>query len=274
MRCPMKGVLGLVGGLMVVSILAAQVPAPNPAEVPPPQAGSRGGFRGAPPSGDASGQGPTTPARGRGAAPFFGGSAPSAATAPQRSTPDLSAQGGAGLLRPFAALPDSSAVGKPIMLEVLIAETAEPLTQPTASDVLDLERKGKLKGNARVRLLSLENLPAFAQFGELASRVQGRTITQFGATAQYSSVNVGTIVQATSRLEADGTVLIQIHVAKSTIAPSLVPPEQREPENITSLTAQSTVRVKPGEPAILSAGPSYGPDASSRTWVVLVCNLL
>jgi hypothetical protein len=158
-----------------------------------------------------------------------------------------------------------------LMLDVLIAETAEPLTQPTAAELLALARTGKLKSNARLRLLSLENVPAFTQFGEAANRVSGRTVTGLAMTPIFTTVNVGTVVQATSRLEPDGTALVQLYVEKTALAKSSDPPEVREPEAISRMLAQSTLRVKPGEPVVLSAGPSNGSDAASQTWVVLTC---
>jgi type II secretory pathway component GspD/PulD (secretin) len=152
---------------------------------------------------------------------------------------------------------------------VLIAEMAEPLTQPTATEVLDMERRGKLVSNARVRLLSLENQPAFAQFGEMAARVVGRTTTGLAVTPIYNSVNVGTMLQATSRVEPDGTLLVQVSLEKSALVRSQDAPERREPEAVTRMHTQSTIRLKPGEPTVLSAGPTNGEDAASQTWILV-----
>jgi hypothetical protein len=156
-----------------------------------------------------------------------------------------------------------------LMLDVFIAETVDPLTSPTATELLDLERKGKLKSNSRIRLMSLENLPAFTQFGVLANKVSGRAATSRDVLPIYTSVNVGTVVQATSRLDADGMALIQIYVEQSALEKSDTPPERREPEGITRMLFQTTVRVKPGEPQVLTAGPSYGSESASQQWTVL-----
>ena len=189
------------------------------------------------------------------------------ATAQTERAPAGLPQAGA-LPRNFPPLPEAG-TGKMLMLEVLIAETVDPLTNPTAAELLDLERKGKLKSNSRIRLLSLENLPAFTQFGVLASKVSGHAATSRDVVPIYTSVNVGTIVQATTRLDPDGTALIQIYVEQSALQKSDMPPERREPEGITRMLFQTSVRAKPGEPLVLTAGPSYGSESSSQQWAVL-----
>jgi hypothetical protein len=160
-----------------------------------------------------------------------------------------------------------------VTLDVLFAELAEPLTEPKAADILELDRKGKLKGNARVQLAALESLPAFASYSEMANRVIGRTATGLSVMPIYNSVNVGTIVQATTRLQSDGTALVQIYVEKSALdrTNSQQPPELREPEGTIRFSAQSTVRVKLGEPVVLTTGPSNGASATSQSWILVTC---
>ena len=275
-----SGFYSLLAGLFLVSMLSAQAPAPtDPAQpqnqpVPAdakkaPQAPSdpaRPGFRFQPPSGS------------RGALPsgFRPQSAPPASPAtPTERVPVERPPAGlsAGAFpRNFPPLPESAEAGKMVMLDILIAETAEPLSQPTAAELLDLSRTGKLKSNARIRLLTMENVPAFTQFGELASKVSGVTATNTRVLPIYNSVNVGTIAQATTRLEPDGSALIQLYVEKSSLVKSNDPPESRVPEAINRILAQSTLRVKPDEPVVLSAGPSNGSDTASHTWIVVQLN--
>jgi hypothetical protein len=176
-----------------------------------------------------------------------------------------------GLPRSFAPLPESGAAGKTLLLDVLFAETFRPLESPTAADLLEQERAGKLKSNARVRLLLVENQPGFTQFGELATRVSGRVVAGPSVLPSYSSMNVGTMVQATGRMEADGTILVQIYIEKTALVPSDLPPEQREPESITRLLTQTTVRLAAGEPSVLSAGPANGAEGAGQMWVVVAC---
>jgi hypothetical protein len=174
----------------------------------------------------------------------------------------------------MAPLNEAAANGKSLLLDVCLAKTKEALEQPAATDILAMQRDGTLASKANVRLLLLENLPAFTQFGELANKVSGVTATNTRLLPIYNAVNVGTIVQATGRLADDGTILLQIYIEKSELEPTVEPPETRKPENITRLLAQSTVRLKPGEPVVLSSGPAGASDAKSQNWIVVSCRVL
>jgi type II secretory pathway component GspD/PulD (secretin) len=174
----------------------------------------------------------------------------------------------------MAPLPEDAASGKSLLVDVFFAKTKEALEQPSPTELMALQRDGKLASNANVRLLLLENLPGFTQFGELANKVAGVTATNTRVVPIYNAVNVGTIVQATGRVADDGTILLQIYIEKSELEPSDEPPETRKPEDITRLLAQSTVRLKPGEPVVLSSGPAGSSDTKSQNWIVLSCRTL
>jgi hypothetical protein len=279
------GIWSVVGGLLVVSILAAQAPNLRSQERSKtgdtPSDDSKGGQeqparefppRGAPPGAKGGGfRGsdrqpfPTQPQRG-----FVPSPREPSSTPPMRTT-EPTERPGLGLPRNLAPLPEAAAAGKSLMLDVCFAETEDAQSQPSASDLLEMERNGKLKSNARVRLLLLENQPAFAQFGELANKVSGRALMGQKTTPIYTTMNVGTMVQATGRIEDDGTILMQIYIEKSGLVASDEPPDTREPENLTRLLAQSTVRLKSGEPTVLTSGPTGGSDTKSRNWIVLSC---
>lgn len=171
-------------------------------------------------------------------------------------------------------LPEGAAAGKMLLLDVCFAQTADNLTQPSAEVLLAMEREGKLKSNSRVRLTLLENQTAFSQFGELATKVVGRTNTGLTITPIWNSVSVGTLVQATGKVADDGNILLRIYVEKSEIEATDEPLETRDPEDISRLNIQSTVRLKPGEPMVLSSGPAEGSDAKLQTWIVLSCRAL
>src|SRR5262245_20878491 len=151
------GLWSLLSGVVLVSILVAQVPTPTePSRTegaqPPAKAQTPAGDRG-------------TPFR-----PGFGTrGAPQLPPGSERSTvpPDRGSVGlNPGLAAPanFRPLPEPGAPGKMLMRDILFPQTAETLSQPTAAVLLDLARTGKLKGNARIRLLTLENVPSFTQF--------------------------------------------------------------------------------------------------------------
>jgi len=257
MRCSM---IGLLGGIILVGLAVAQAPTPQPTTPQPPSPTPGGGFRGRggfqPTAPDASGRGGTTVR-------------PEAATRAAPSPLD------GPLLRSFPPLPESSAVGKLVLLEILIADVTGSFENPTAAKILEMENEGRLSGTSRIRLTALENQPAFAQFGERAPRVIGRTTTGLATMPIYNDVNVGTIVQATTRMESDGAALVQLYLSKSALGKAAADaganPLELQP--ISTVTAQSTVRVAPGEPVLISTGPSATP-AANQTWIVLSFRVL
>jgi len=87
-----------------------------------------------------------------------------------------------------------------ITFEVLIADLAEALEQPTAASILELEKTGKLSFFTRLKLASLEEQTAIVDFSEMAPRIRGWTVTGRGSTPSYTSMNVGTVVQITTRV--------------------------------------------------------------------------
>jgi hypothetical protein len=223
-------------------------------EVP---SGARGGFRGSPPGFQPGSR---------------GGFIPPPPTTTRNTEP--AERPGLRLPQAMTPLPEGAASAKLLLVDVCFAQTTDVLTQPAAAELLAMERDGKLKSNSRVRLLLLENLTAFAQFGELANRVVGHTTTPVRVMPIYNSVNVGLIVQCTGKVADDGTILLQVYVEKSELEASDAPAETRQPEDIARLLVQSTVRLKPGEPVVVSSGPGSNSDAPSQNWIVLSCQAL
>jgi hypothetical protein len=187
---------------------------------------------------------------------------------------------------PRQSLP--AAAGKMITFELIIADVNDALDSPTAAKILDLEKTGKLNYLARVQLASLENQQAHVQFGERTSRVIGRTMTggrgfaPGGApgpqsTPIYNDINLGTVVQVTARVEDDGSVVTQLMVERSGIAggadaAAFDPNSNDPPKTIQTLTTQTTVRLKPGEPQVVSGRQvSMGKEAN-KTWIVVTAN--
>jgi type II secretory pathway component GspD/PulD (secretin) len=172
-----------------------------------------------------------------------------------------------------------------VTLEVLIAELNAPMQQPSAAAILELEKSGQLAGQMRVRLATVENQSARLQLGETVPRAVGRTNRPDGGFrggpgfATYSDVQVGTIVQAISRIEADGTVVTELKVDRSSLtAPraagvSNQPVADEPPQVVAQLSLQSTVRMKPGEAVIVGGREAKTAEQSSQTWVVLTAQV-
>jgi hypothetical protein len=220
-----------------------------------------------------SGTTQTLPSRGRGSfgAPPPTTIRPDSSVRPEGTTPSSADSLGLGTLRPsMGPLPAPGTVGKLVTLEVLITDVSSKLEQPTAAQILELDKAGKLSSSDRLRLASLENMTAFVQFGEKAPRVIGRTNTGLSVTPIFNDVNVGTIVQATARLDDDGSALVQLYVQRSAIAKvSDISADPLDPKGIAMMTTQTTVRAQPGKPLLISAGPSTSVPGT-QTWIVLV----
>jgi hypothetical protein len=161
-----------------------------------------------------------------------------------------------------------------VSLEVLIAETDGLLEQPTAAKLLELEKAQKLARAARVRLAALEELPSFTKFTELVPRIIGSTVAGPRVTPNYQDISIGTTVQVTLRFDEEGRALVQLFVERSSIAKAKSQEgAAAEPQGIQTLSAQSTVRAKIGEPLLISAGPSTS-AGGSQGWVVLLVSEL
>jgi hypothetical protein len=178
--------------------------------------------------------------------------------------------------------------GKPVSFEILIADTTEPVDPPTAARVLELEKAGKLSAASRYQLSSLENMPAQFQFGERAPRVVGRSTSGFSSSARggfggagapsvvstpvYQDSNVGTLVQATARIENDGSIVAQLMVERSGIVSSrdipIDPNGGEPPQGVQTLTNQTTARFKSGEPQLIGGRRSTSGREITQTWIV------
>lgn len=165
-----------------------------------------------------------------------------------------------------------------VTLEVVVADLAEgAAAPPTAAAILEMEKAGKLSGFARFRLTALEDQQASVQFGERVPLQSGRVFRGGGdAQNSYTYVQVGTLVSAVSRVESDGAVVTQLKLERSGVAPQK-PGEAADPNAFTpqvtvTLNVQTTVRVKPGEPLVVSGRQLSSVKEAAQTWVVLTAS--
>ncbi len=81
----------------------------------------------------------------------------------------------------------------------------------TAEPFRLLQRPAKMETTAHVRLITLDNQPAFVQLGSRVPRVTSLSASPTGgATRSITLDNVGLIVGATPRIDPDGAVTMQI----------------------------------------------------------------
>jgi hypothetical protein len=177
------------------------------------------------------------------------------------------------------------------MLDVLIADLTDAIENPTAGKILELEKSGKLAAATRLKLATLDELPAFILFG---GRGGNRTTTNLrtgeGASARGgpsgfpgaptpsagfgSATPPSTAVQfqATTRVEDDGSIIMQFYLDR----PETAVPEKLLPIDASSqawrnftLLSRSTVRLKPGQACLVAGRQSASGGDQSQTWIVI-----
>lgn len=186
----------------------------------------------------------------------------------------------AGPARRDQASSDLSMSGKLVTLDLLIATPAEPLSAPTAAKIIELEQAAKLQSAVRLQLSALENQSAHLQFGNLVARVTGRTMAPSRAQSvpTYTDINVGTTARAISRVHENGSVITQLTIERSGLASQPTPataddkPNFDPPPAVFTITLQTTVSLKPGQPLIISGGQPTTKE-STQTWIVVTAKI-
>lgn len=186
------------------------------------------------------------------------------------------------------------AAGKLVSIDVAIMELAAPgervgglegeAADKFVARLLELETQGKLAALTRVRLSTLEEQAASAQFGENAAVVSGRTSmpsrTREGApsftnTPLFTRQQFGTVISATPRVEEDGAILIELQVEKSGLARDARVPgnaandENAAPPRSVMINARTTLRVQNGQ-TVIAAGMHAASDKDTTQTVILV----
>lgn len=179
-------------------------------------------------------------------------------------------------LQPTSA-PLPTKIGKSLSFDVLVAARAEPLEGATAGKILELEKAGKLDYVNRLQLATLEEMPAFVQFGELKPRMQGRTATNVTVLPIYSDINLGSILQVTARVADDGAIVAQIFFEQSFLdggeEGAFNPQDLSPPKAIARQLTQTTVRLKPGEPLLVGGHQAGVGQEASQSWIVVTARV-
>lgn len=180
--------------------------------------------------------------------------------------------------------------GKALTLNIIVVEVNRPSGQKPAIDlssaemivrqVRELEEKGEASVISRVKLSSLEQLPCSVQVGETRPVAAGRAGFPAGRSPRaegerpvysYQMTNVGMVVTATSRVEADESIVAELAIESSRLAPVAKPDtdDAIAQRRTTTLQSRSTVRIPKGRGVIVSAVQSTG-DEGSRETLILV----
>ena len=185
---------------------------------------------------------------------------------------------------------EGAASGQMVTVEVTIAEfTSEgreaALNLAEAEDLkarlAELEQQGQVKAFTRAHLTTLDGSKAMMQIGEETAVASGQTFTGRrseggppGFSTSYTVRQTGTMFQVRPRVEADGSVVLELSAEKSRIVP--VPPAPAEegqepafqPPKTTTMTSQTTLRIPPGQTVLV--GGLQAADAGASGQVVLL----
>lgn len=172
--------------------------------------------------------------------------------------------------------------GQLVSLEVVFADVgpAAGAGELTAAKILDLDKQGKLAAASRIKLSVLENVPGSVQFGAMAPVVTGREFSgRGGGVPSYARQNIGTTVQATARVEADGTIVVELTAERSQVAAAKAAADAEadartmpEPQSISQSTLRTTVRAISGQPVIIGGQAATAGQDSAHTYVVLTAS--
>jgi type II secretory pathway component GspD/PulD (secretin) len=155
-----------------------------------------------------------------------------------------------------------------------IESADEPLKQ-----LQRLEEEESLSSVTRMRLTTLEQLPASVQVGQrvnLRSMVAGGPGGGFGGgrTSAFRGENTGTILSVTARVAEDNAIILSVQFEQSRLA-STAPrdpaagEDPTSPPDIATITAQSTVRVPGGGVQVLGGGRSSNGKTSEQSLILV-----
>ncbi len=204
--------------------------------------------------------------------------------------------------RPRRAAPAEGSLrsGPLVTLEVVLINRKDDVAKergglPTAAELLEEEKQGKLEQAVRVRLSSTSGRKAFVQIGERVPTVSGRTRTPgsgfgrggrepgadsaasaFSYSYSYTIENIGTLISATPQVEDGGTVMVELQVERSRLSEMPKAPEEDRSgaeigrQKTLTLTSQSTLRLKADEPTLAQGyRKSAGGDDAGEFIVVI-----
>jgi type II secretory pathway component GspD/PulD (secretin) len=172
------------------------------------------------------------------------------------------------------------------------ADDAAPAKDQPASEEAWLARlksqADNAKGNiGKLRLTATENQKAMVQFGEQTPVVAGvqQAFGGRGGAPERSPVirqtQTGTIVQCIARVLEDNTIIAELEIERSRLAPesgTLLEESDdrgslRTPGQLTT-TCKTTVKLKPGKPRVISGLKSQIGNNSTFSLIVISAELI
>jgi hypothetical protein len=157
---------------------------------------------------------------------------------------------------------------------------------PSAKDLLALEKEDKLDRVRRVLLSTIGGGKTVVQFGERVPVVVGRNVGGFGGRGasdgrptafSYQYESIGTLISAETRVEDEGTVIVQLQVEESRlVSTKSAADDASDPiaaQKTVTLTSQSTLRLKPGVPTLAQASRSTAEADVAGQFIIVTANV-
>jgi type II secretory pathway component HofQ len=174
--------------------------------------------------------------------------------------------------------------GKGVSIEVFIANSSTAADAekgvPTAEQILEQAKQGKLASSTRVQLATLDLQTAKVQFGETVPVPAGSTSRPGGGppAISYRIMETGVIIEATPRVEEDGSVVMMLSVQETRlVSPAKAGAEGGDaggftPTKTAIMNAKTTLRVPAGK-SVVTGGQRSDKDPG-QTWIVISAKVL
>jgi hypothetical protein len=220
------------------------------------------------------------------ALPFLNGQEPARPTSTQlRTLREASAARAAARQQATVQVP--SLTGGPLVtLDILLIDHNSDAggAAPTAAELVKRYEAGELDRVVRVQLSNVAETLAYTQLGESVPQATARAGRggfdargEAGVTYSYTYQDIGTLVRANTRVEDAGTVLVDLQFERSSMAPHLQPSDESDDligrQKTVRRARQSTLRLKPGEPAIAEAWQSRSGDQTTGQFLVVTAHV-
>ena len=165
-----------------------------------------------------------------------------------------------------------------------LGELDEVATKQLIAKLQKLEQAGEIGTITRMRLTTIEDQTATAQYGEQAAVVTGRS--QFGSGraggggVSISHQNFGTLLSVTPSVNDDGDITIKLVLEKSGQAKAAPTDEQKEatevglPPAVLMINIQTMLRMRDGQTVVAQAMDSSSGKDSSQTIVLVTARVI
>lgn len=143
-------------------------------------------------------------------------------------------------------------------------------SENVTASLTDFIRSGKVRLLEQLELSALENQTASMQVGGVVEQVTGVTITNGRTMRNYSSVNVGTMLEIETRVTSNRAIAIDVHWNRSVLKPGeqVSSDDPYIPSSVITNTQQTTLLVNDGH-TVLVAGAGSADQLAGDTLMLV-----